>query len=81
MSMFDPDKDPKLANSDRLPLLTWQDVSEAEFREAARSLALYSETDEMNDFDSQHPVELESGAVSSEQYLNIRKILAYLGRD
>lgn len=79
--MFDPDKSTELPNSDRLRPLARGDVSEAEFKEAARSLALYSETNEMNDFDMQHPAELERGTVSSEQYLNIRKILAYLGRD
>lgn len=78
--MFDPSKDPELPNSDRLKPLARQDVSEAEFREAARSLALFSEDSEMRDFDEQNPAELEHGSVSSEQYLNMRKILTCAGR-
>jgi hypothetical protein len=77
--MFDPDKNPELPNSERLPELTG--VTREQFETAARSLALYSESDEEEDFDAQNPAELEHGTVSSDQYLNIRTILAFLGRD
>ncbi len=79
--MFDAEKSASLPNSDRLPELTPGSVTREEFEAAAQSLALYSESDERTDFDQHNPEELESGETSSGQYLNIRVILAYLGRD
>lgn len=75
--MFDPNKPVNLPNSDRLPEIELGSVSQAEFDAAVLSLARYSEESERRDFDEQNPEELESGETSSEQYLNIRKILAY----
>lgn len=76
--MFDPNKSADLLNSERLPVLTRENVSREDFEEAARDLANYSLADERRDFDEQDPEGLESGEVASEAYLNIRKILAYL---